>query len=152
LLLLTMASTQAPLLLDRQEIHKSCKQIEIIINLLNDYCEATSAIVLIQKKLFKALKDAAGLKGVEASGAYTLGHYGKILTNLADLVNALNSSASIFDSITDTNTRFSKLADKECETISADVRKWFKKLAKEERGHDERLANANAKIKNASEF
>ena len=47
------------------------------------------------------------------------------------------------------DTKFSKLIDKECETISSEVRKWFKKLAKEEKAHDERVITANEKIRQA---
>lgn len=47
---------------DRQEIHKSCKAIETLVNALNDYAEAASAIIALQKKLAKTLKEAAGLK------------------------------------------------------------------------------------------
>lgn len=62
-----------------------------------------------------------------------------------------------------------KLADKECDAISTEVKKWFKKLAvscvqnrpvrdslslssqKAERAHDDRIADANAKIKQAGQ-
>jgi hypothetical protein len=50
------------------------------------------------------------------------------------------------------DTKFSKIIDKECETVSAEIRKWFKKLAKEEKSHDERLASANDKINKAGEW
>ena len=56
-------STAATQLVERSDIHKSCKTIETLINLFNDYCEATSAICNIQKKLSKALKDTAAVKG-----------------------------------------------------------------------------------------
>ena len=67
------------------------------------------------------------------------------------------------------DTKFAKLTDKECDNVSADVKKWFKKLAvrvssrlcllhgpsyreqKEERAHDERVANANYRIKQAGQ-
>lgn len=47
---------------DRQDIHKSCKSIETLVNVLNDYCEALGAVVIIQKKLVKALRECAGVK------------------------------------------------------------------------------------------
>ena len=55
----------------------------------------------------------------------------------------------MFESIVEVDTKFSKIIDKECEAISAEIRKWFKKLAKEEKAHDDRLNNANEKIKQA---
>lgn len=52
----------APTLAERADIHKSCKSIETLLNTLNEYCEAAGAVVALQKKLGKALKDAASLK------------------------------------------------------------------------------------------
>ena len=49
----------AQIVADRADIHRSCKALEAVVNVLNDYCEAATAIVAIQKKLAKALRDAA---------------------------------------------------------------------------------------------
>lgn len=58
-----MASNPAvPFIADRTDIHKSCKSLESLINTLNDYCEAASAVVQLQKKLAKALREIASLK------------------------------------------------------------------------------------------
>lgn len=53
-------STQA--ITTRNDIHKSCKTFEAVVNYLNDYSEAVTAIIGIQKKLAKALRDAASTK------------------------------------------------------------------------------------------
>lgn len=45
------------------------------------------------------------------------------------LANALNISAVMFETLSDVDSRFIKLADKECDNISSEVKKWFKKLA-----------------------
>ena len=55
-----MSSTSTAV--ERQDIHKSCRTIEALLSVLNDYCEAASAFAAVQKKLAKALKEAAGLK------------------------------------------------------------------------------------------
>ena len=47
---------------ERVDIHKSCRALEVIVNLLDDYSEAARAIVTLQKKLAKALKDAVSVK------------------------------------------------------------------------------------------
>ena len=47
---------------ERSDIHKSCKSIENILNILNEYCEVASAAFILQKKLAKALRETAGLK------------------------------------------------------------------------------------------
>lgn len=49
---------------DRDSIHKSCRTLEAVVNVLNDYCEAANAIVTLQRKLVKALRDAAAVKYV----------------------------------------------------------------------------------------
>jgi hypothetical protein len=58
-----MASTQSvQVVAERADIHKSCRALEVIVNLLDDYSEAARAIVTLHKKLAKALKDAATVK------------------------------------------------------------------------------------------
>lgn len=65
-----MASAATPLA-ERAEVHKSCKTLESVVNILNDYCEAANAIVQLQKKLAKALREAASPKCVsEIPGMY----------------------------------------------------------------------------------
>ncbi|KAF9445478.1 hypothetical protein P691DRAFT_777553 [Macrolepiota fuliginosa MF-IS2] len=117
---------------ERSDIHRSCKSLETLLNILNDYCEAATAIVALHKKLAKALRDAAGLK---------------VTNEIAG--NAFNASANIFEALADVDAKFVKITDKEYDAISTEVKKWFKRLAKEEKVHDERIATANAKIKQA---
>ncbi len=47
---------------DRADVHKSCKSLETLLGVLSDYCEAAEAVVILQKKLAKALRESAGLK------------------------------------------------------------------------------------------
>ena len=42
--------------------------------------------------------------------------------------NAFNASASVFEVLSDVDTKFSKFVDKECDVVSGEVKKWFKKL------------------------
>lgn len=48
---------------------------------------------------------------------------------LLALVNALNACATVVEALVDVDSKFVKLADKECDSLSADVKKWFKVLA-----------------------
>jgi hypothetical protein len=57
-----MSSPALPPLVERTDIHKSCKSLEAVVNLLNDYCEAAGAVVQLQKKLAKSVRDVANLK------------------------------------------------------------------------------------------
>lgn len=57
-------------LAERADIHKSCKSIETLLNILNDYCEAATAVVALEKKLAKALRETASSKVTnEVAGA-----------------------------------------------------------------------------------
>lgn len=49
-------------LIERAEVHKSCKALEVVVNLFNDYCQAANAAAQVEKKLAKALRDAASCK------------------------------------------------------------------------------------------
>lgn len=58
-----MTTPAAPAALaERADVHKSCRALEAVVNLLNDYCEAAGTVMQLQKKLAKALRDAAMLK------------------------------------------------------------------------------------------
>ncbi|KAL1725415.1 hypothetical protein EV714DRAFT_255800, partial [Schizophyllum commune] len=127
-------TSSQPVLSERSDVHKSCKTLETLLNLLNDYCEAAGAVVMLQKKLAKALKETAGQKAT-----------GELASN------ALKCSAALFEALADIDTKFAKIADKEYDGISAEVKKWFKRLAKEEKAHDERIVAANARIKQAGQ-
>jgi hypothetical protein len=79
--------------------------------------------------------------------------------------NTFGACALILEALSEVDNKFAKLADRECENLSSDVRKWFKKLAvriespahelylirpqKEEKAHDDRIAQASAKLKQA---
>jgi hypothetical protein len=43
--------------------------------------------------------------------------------------NTFSASASVFEMLSEVDTKFSKLVDKECDAINGEVKKWFKKLA-----------------------
>ncbi|KAH6909110.1 hypothetical protein BKA70DRAFT_1277480 [Coprinopsis sp. MPI-PUGE-AT-0042] len=123
-----------PPIAERSDVHKSCKSLESLLNILNEYCEAVSVVVALQKKLAKVLKETAGLRVTGENPA-----------------NAFNTSASIFEALSEINAKYTKVADKEYDGISLEVKKWFKKLLKEEKAHDERIENANARIKQAGQ-
>ncbi|KAJ8072420.1 hypothetical protein PM082_015979 [Marasmius tenuissimus] len=127
-----MASNNPPPLAERVDVHKACRSIENLLSVFNDYCEAAGAIAILQRKLSKALRETAGMK---VTGEYA--------------ANALNTSATIFEALNEVDQKFAKLADKEYDALSEEVKKWFKKLAKEEKTHDERIVAANNKIKAA---
>ncbi|KAJ3885159.1 hypothetical protein GG344DRAFT_70776, partial [Lentinula edodes] len=101
-----------PPLAERIDIHKSCKSFETLLSVFNDYCEAASAVVTLQKKMAKALRETASMKVTGEIAA-----------------NALNTSATIFEALSEVDSKFAKLADKEYDGVSGDVKKWFRKLA-----------------------
>ncbi|EJD49643.1 hypothetical protein AURDEDRAFT_112472 [Auricularia subglabra TFB-10046 SS5] len=124
----------AQTLIERAEVHKSCKALEAVVNLFNDYCQAAAAAAQVEKRLAKALRDAASCKATSEPP-----------------FNALSATALVFETLSDIDNKFSKIVDKECDNVSSDLRKWFKKLAKEEKAHDDRIQAVNAKIKAAGQ-
>lgn len=115
----------------RADIHKSCKAIEVVVNLLNDYSEASAAVVGIQKKLAKAAREASSVRNTaEIAG---MSHISRSFLDeyppLLPIANALNSFATVLEAIAEVDVKFAKATDKECESISNDVKKWFKQLA-----------------------
>ena len=63
------------------------------------------------------------------------------------LANALGTSANVFEVLSDVDAKFAKLIDKECDAVSGEVKKWFKKLAvsaprSSARAHDVTRASA----------
>lgn len=123
---------------DRNDIHKSCRTIETLVSTLTDYCETARAFASIQKKLAKALKEAAGLKaGVEYAGMFYFPSCcsscvvfpGHSLMDDIWSANALAAAANIFEVLAEVDSKFAKIADKECGGVSAEVKKWLKKLA-----------------------
>lgn len=125
---MTSPST-APTLAERSEIHKSCKSVEVLLNILNEYCEAVGAVGALQKKLSKALKDAANYKVAGETACVSLRLMVLDTHKCTLLANAMLASANIFESLSDVDSKYSKIIDREYDTISNDVKKWFKKLA-----------------------
>jgi hypothetical protein len=56
------ASTSQVQLAERADIHKACKTLEGLLSVLNEYCEAASAICALQKRMAKALREMASCK------------------------------------------------------------------------------------------
>lgn len=129
-----MAGSDAnlPGLAERVDIHKSCKALEVLVNLLADYTDATGAVVQLQKKLAKALREAAALKAtsdVASKDSVSLTRVALTIDFSTLLANAFEATAGLFDVLVDIDVKFSKLMNRECDAVSGDVKKWFKKLA-----------------------
>jgi hypothetical protein len=128
-------SQQSPALAERADIHKSCKSLETLLNVLNDYCEAATAIVTLQKKLAKALRDTSASKVTNETAGLSPFHLlclqsaDRLVSCHVSLGNTLNASAQIFEALAEVDAKFVKIADKEYDAISIGVKRWFKKLA-----------------------
>ncbi|CAE6489836.1 unnamed protein product [Rhizoctonia solani] len=118
---------------ERSEVHKSSKCIEHVVTLFSDYCQAVTTLANLQKKLSRALKDVATVKGTGMVPA-----------------NAMQASSALFEALGEVDGKLAKLAEKEYDHLSAEVRKHFKKMAKEEKAHDEAAFNTNVRLKQAS--
>lgn len=65
-------------------------------------------------------------------------------------VQALNTTASLFETLSETNSKSSKAIQKEYDGINDICGKFFKKVAKEERAHDDALEALDNKLKKAN--
>ncbi|KAH7106422.1 hypothetical protein BKA62DRAFT_687113 [Auriculariales sp. MPI-PUGE-AT-0066] len=129
-----MATPGQSTVLERAEVHKSCKALEVLVNAFQDYCQALTAVAGFEKKLVKALKDVASSRATADTA-----------------VNACNAAVQILETVADIDGKLSKLLDKESDQISNDIRRWFKKLAKEEKLHDDKIQVVNNKVKAAAQ-
>ena len=124
-------------LLERTEIHKSCKALELVVNVFDEYCQAAEAMASAQKKLYRALKDTSSCKGTgDAAGAFMallllliLLFQPKWTDNHMAVANGLTAVATVFEALSEVDARLVKAIDRECEGSSSELKKWFKKLA-----------------------
>src|SRR5882724_11120374 len=122
-----MASVTAPVLVDRVDIHKSCKSLEAIVGVLVDYTEAANAMAVLQRKLAKALKEIANVKGTQNVPGELFVVYICIIIYIC-IAKAMVTSAGIFEVLAEVDAKFARIADKEAENAGGDLKKWFKKL------------------------
>ena len=124
------APDHSPNNLAREDVHKSCRSLETVVNLLNGYCEAAGTVVILQKKLVKAIRDTASMKASPTVASnYLLCRSFALSSPHPGADNTLNAAATIFETISEVDGKFIKLADKECDSVNNDVKKWFRKLA-----------------------
>ncbi|KAG8858762.1 hypothetical protein FRB96_004899 [Tulasnella sp. 330] len=86
------------------------------------------------KKLVKALKEAANVKGTHPTAT-----------------NAFVAAATMFDILAELDGKFSKVCEREYEGLSQELKKWFKKLTKEEKNHDEYAYAVQSRLKIAAQ-
>ncbi|KAG8906838.1 hypothetical protein FRB99_006013 [Tulasnella sp. 403] len=129
-----MSATNNPTIAERNEIHRSAKALEQIIALFHDYCQTVSASASVQKKLAKAMKDASNVKGTHSTVA-----------------NAFASAGAMFEILADVDGKFSRVCEREYEGLSAELKKWFKKMAKEEKNHDDYAYGVQSRLKLATQ-
>ncbi|KAG8834672.1 hypothetical protein FRC18_001661 [Serendipita sp. 400] len=101
------------ILLERSEIDKSLKSLEGLISILYDYAQLWQNLVALDKKLVKAVKDASGMKRMDA---------------VEWPCNVLSISSLIFESAYDVDSKYSKLVEREYESCAQELKKWVKKL------------------------
>lgn len=119
---------------DRNDVHRSAKALEQVNTLFHDYCHATSVTATVQKKLAKALKEASNVKGTHPTAA-----------------NMFGAAAIIFEGVGEVQNKFAKICEREYETLSSELKKWFKKMNKEDRQHDELVYSLQAKLKSTTQ-
>lgn len=119
-------------IVERNELHKGLKSLESLLITFDEYRDLKNKLAKCEKRLAKNLGELSKSKMLEETPSQTL-----------------QASAQIFDSITDTTSKHARLIQREYEALNEHCAKYFKKVAKEERGHDELLDTLDSKIKKA---
>lgn len=123
-------SQQTPI--DRTDLHKLLKSYETVLVTLDEYRQVQSSLSRLEKKLSKGCSELAKSKAIAPLPS-----------------NALSLTASIFDSRSEASTKYSKVVQKEYEALNEQCAKYFKKVAKEERNHDDLVETLEGKVRKA---
>jgi ATP phosphoribosyltransferase regulatory subunit HisZ len=123
------SSDYFPVTLAREDVHKSCRSLEAVVDLLNGYCEAAGVVAQLQKKLVRAIRDTASMKASPAVASNNFSSQLLRKLTITQIDNTLNIAAAIFEITSEVNGKFVKIVDKECDGVNEDVKKWFRKLS-----------------------
>ncbi|PWN44262.1 hypothetical protein IE81DRAFT_321409 [Ceraceosorus guamensis] len=118
--------------LERSDLHKSLKSLESLLVTFDEYRDLSARMAKCEKRL--------------AKGAKELGQ-GKAYAEVPG--QTLITSAALLESISEVSTKHSKLVQREYESLNDHCAKFFKRVAKEERAHDETLETLDSKVKKA---
>ena len=126
-------SANDAILVERSDLHKSLKALESLLVNLDEYCHLSAHLAKVEKKLAKSASQLERTKIVLDTPAQTL-----------------QVSSAMFEGLAEVSSRHAKHVQKEYEAVNDACAKYFKKVAKEERVHDELVQNLDAKIKKAN--
>lgn len=127
-------AVQAEHSVDRADLHKSLKALETLLVQLDEYRDLQSRFSKIEKKLSRScLEVAKGHKNVVAPFPSTVFHL----------------ASDIFEAGHEVSSKHAKMVQKEYESLNDACAKYFKKIAREERTHEEYIQNLEAKVKKA---
>lgn len=118
--------------IDRADLHKLLKSYETILVTLDEYRQASASLSRLEKKLSKACVELSKSKAVAPLPS-----------------TALHLSANILESSHEASSKCSKMVQKEYEALNDSCAKYFKKVAKEERAHDDLVESLEAKVRKA---
>lgn len=123
----TTTTTTMGVLLERSEVDKSLKALEMVIAVFYDYCQLSASIAATSRKLARALKDTAVIKATsQYPGIITpliCGHSANV-----PLANTLSAAALILDAAGEVDLKYSKTVEREYEASMNELKKWVKKL------------------------
>lgn len=116
--------------LDRNELHKMLKALEVLLFSFNEYRTAQTQIAKLESKLAKSCSDLVKTKGLATLPS-----------------NALQLTSTILDSQSDASSKYAKVIQKEYESMNDACARFFKKTAKDERTHEEQVNALEAKLR-----
>ncbi|SPO30532.1 uncharacterized protein UTRI_06462 [Ustilago trichophora] len=120
-------------LVERPDLHKSLKALESLLVNLDEYRDLSARLAKVEKKLAKSASELERTKVVQDTPAQTL-----------------QITSTMFEALAEVSSRHAKHVQKEYEAVNDACAKYFNKVAKEERAHDQLVHNLDAKIKKAN--
>lgn len=159
--------------IDTATLHKSLKAIETLLVTLDECTELQNRLAKAEKRLARNARDLADDIGDSkatrkqtkpsvpsthgdhnSTGEYMYSSTVSIASTdevpYANAVQALISSSSFFDILSEVSTKSSKLIQKEYDNVNEVCGKIFKRIAKDEKAIDEALFSLDAKLKKAN--
>ncbi|GAA5958256.1 hypothetical protein JCM3765_004770 [Sporobolomyces pararoseus] len=116
--------------LDRTNLHKTLKSFSNLLTALVELRSTTLLHSKAEKKLGKALKEVGSING-----------WGSTI-----IPEALLASSIMFETLGETDSKFSKLIQNQYELIHDLTNKYFKKTAKEEKIFEDSLSSLDSKV------
>lgn len=118
--------------MSRDDLHKNLKNLENVISALDEYRELAFKLTKASKRYCRALRDYAANKECETVYSMTI-----------------SNASGYYDSYAEVEGKLAKALQKDYDILNNFADKHFRKVAKEERIHDDHVGSLDKQIKRA---